>query len=158
MNHKTNNEALSDEQLALLAENVAPVNLDNQTKKNMLKMIKCGIDGACPEGGKTIFSKNSEWQTLSKYISVKVLHQDVKNKIQIAIWKLQPGANIQSHQHMNDEECLVLEGTIRIGEHRLAAGDFHFMQKDSVHPPITTDDGALLYLKHDLCEGMPILG
>ena len=59
-----------------------------------------------------------------------------------------------SHRHATDEECLVLEGSVNIGGHVLNKGDFHIMDSGSFHTDVTTESGAVLYLKHDLLDAL----
>ena len=116
--------------------------------------IKQRINTHCPEGGKTIYKGEGEWFAISDKISIKILHQDFESKIQSALWRLKPGAVIPGHRHHHDEECLVMEGDIRIGQHKLSSGDFHLMHGGSYHPDLVSDHGALLYLRHDMHENL----
>ncbi len=58
-----------------------------------------------------------------------------------------PGASVARHMHRADEECVVLEGSVRIGDLLLHAGDFHLGREGSEHPLATTDTGAVFYLR-----------
>ena len=52
--------------------------------------------------------------------------------------------------HADDEECLVLEGEVSVGDLRLRAGDFHVAARGSQHPRLESRPGALLLLSHAL--------
>lgn len=152
MNHNDNEEILSQHELMLLAESSPTTTIESSLKQRMRGAIKKRIDGECPEGGMTHRANLQEWFELNEHISIKILHQDHKNKVQTALWRLKPGAVITSHRHDNDEECLVLEGSVRVGSHILREGDFHTMEKGSYHSDLVSDTGAMLYLKHDMHE------
>jgi len=61
--------------------------------------------------------------------------------------KLEPGAAVVPHDHPVDEECLVLEGEARIGELVVRAGDYHLAPRGKPHGMITSEHGALLFLR-----------
>lgn len=61
--------------------------------------------------------------------------------------RLQAGAQIPAHGHDAHEECLVLEGTVRIADQTVWAGDFHFAPRGVRHTPIVAVTAALLYLR-----------
>lgn len=148
MSLKPSEEMLSDDDAILLADNIAPVKMNAQQKSRIWSSIVGKLANECPEGGYTITAKEGEWQDYNDQVQVKVLHRDEATGLQSALWRLQPGAVIKSHQHTADEECLVLEGSILVGGHPLKAGDFHFMESGSEHPDVTSEQGALLFLKH----------
>lgn len=147
-----NDKLLTEKDLVLLAESTAPIPLEADAKARMKQGIKNRLSGECPDGGSTIRASITEWFALNDKISIKILHQDHEKKIQTAIWKLKPGAVITAHRHSNDEECLVLEGSVNIGNHTLHAGDYHIMNQGSYHSDLSSEHGALLFLKHDMHE------
>lgn len=100
-----------------------------------------------PPGSSTLFSDEGVWLKFDDFIDFKILHAEPARKQQTALWRLKPGANFPPHGHRSDEECLVLSGSVAIGSHRLRAGDFHYMYAGAKHPPITTEDGALLLIR-----------
>lgn len=148
MNMTTQDEQQSA--IATMATDIEPLPLDSQLKNALKQKVMQQIKAACPSGGITVRANEVDWLHITPQLSIKILSQDTEKKVQIAYWRLQPGGIIPPHSHHNDEECLVLEGDIRIGDHTLFAGDFNIMKKGSNHGPITTVGGALLYLKHDI--------
>jgi anti-sigma factor ChrR (cupin superfamily) len=60
--------------------------------------------------------------------------------------KVIPGTKYPEHNHTGPEECYVLEGSIRVGDNVLKAGDFHHADPGSHHGELVSDDGALLLL------------
>src|SRR4051794_8966372 len=66
----------------------------------------------------TVPSGADGWQRLLPGIQRKVLHQDAE--VMSYLLKFAPGAVLPAHRHPMDEECVVLEGTLRIGDMVLA--------------------------------------
>jgi anti-sigma factor ChrR (cupin superfamily) len=60
---------------------------------------------------------------------------------------MQPGASIQGHHHASAEECLVLEGDLRIGDLHLKAGDYHVAAEGSIHPVLRSQGGAVMFVR-----------
>lgn len=147
---------LDEQQLAIvtMATDIEPLPLDSQLKNLLKQKVMQQIKAPCPPGGTTVRADEVDWIKMAPDLSMKVLSQDKQKNVQIAYWRLQPGGTIPPHSHHSDEECLVLEGDIRIGDHTLFAGDFNIMKKGSSHGPITTVGGALLYLKHDIPDSV----
>lgn len=152
MNHNDNEEVLSQHDLTLLAESSPATPVDSLVKQRMRATIKKRIDDGCPVGGITNRASLQEWFEMDEHVSIKILHQDHVKKVQTALWRLKPGAVIAGHRHKNDEDCLVLEGSVQFGNHILREGDFHTMEPGSYHPDIFSETGALLFLKHDMSK------
>jgi len=51
------------------------------------------------------------------------------------------------HVHGQDEECMVLEGEVRIGDLVVRAGAYHLAPRGVAHEPISSEHGALLFLR-----------
>lgn len=149
-----NDKSYSQSDTEILAEDLVEKPMPDSLRAKLKSRVFDKINAACPEGGESCFEKQSEWVSVTADIDVKVLTQDHEKKLQTAYWRLKPGTVVPSHYHNNDEDCLVIEGDIRFGEHSLNAGDFHMMKKGTTHPPMTTVSGALLYLKHDIHEDL----
>ena len=93
----------------------------------------------------TVQAHEGVWQPFGPGVQLKLLH--AAGDVWSYLLKLEPGAQLPTHRHPVDEECMVLEGTVQVGELRVAAGGFHLGRKDVLHAPITALDGALLYLR-----------
>jgi quercetin dioxygenase-like cupin family protein len=110
------------------------------------------------ECGKTctpliVRAAENEWRALAPGVSIKLLRTDTAARNMTAYFRLEPGASLGSHEHTQPEECLVLEGEIFIGAHRLAAGDMHLAATGSVHAAVTSPRGALLLVRGQMCTG-----
>ena len=152
--HEQYDEILEPSDLQMLAEEVSAIELSAGIKNSIKERVMNRVMAPCPEGGQSSYAEKADWTKITDKLDVKVLTQDLEKKIQTAYWRLKPGAVVPGHYHHNDEDCLVIEGDIRFGDHHLYAGDFHSMKQGSTHPSMTTSNGALLYLKHDIHEDL----
>jgi anti-sigma factor ChrR (cupin superfamily) len=85
------------------------------------------------------------WQAFGPGLQLKVLNE--ADGIMSYLVKLAPGASLPPHRHPVDEECMVLEGELQIGDLRVAAGGFHLGRKNMLHDRIMTVDGAVIFLR-----------
>jgi len=92
---------------------------------------------------------NVGWQIFWPNVWVKVLRQDLHNKKQTALFRVLPGGVVPARAHTRDEECLVLEGEVFIGEHRVSQGDLHVAGPDGCYRDITTRTGAMLMVRSE---------
>jgi hypothetical protein len=59
-----------------------------------------------------------------------------------------PGARLPPHRHPADEECIVLDGRLRIGSHtEVAQNAYHRAHAGSLHPSIVAPEGATIFLR-----------
>lgn len=83
-------------------------------------------------------------------ISIRMLHVDQKQKQFSALMKVEPGAVYPHHHHDGYEECLVLEGTLMVGDTKMVAGDYQRADAGSDHVDQWSETGALLYINAPL--------
>lgn len=94
----------------------------------------------------TVKADDDRWRPFAPGVERKVLH--LSEGIMSYLLRLAPGATLPAHRHPIDEECVVLEGTLRIGDNlELRAGGFHLGRKNVAHASITSDLGAIIYLR-----------
>ncbi len=94
----------------------------------------------------TVHAHENTWQPFLDRIEFKLLNHVAG--VASYLLRLQPGAVLPAHRHPIDEECIVLEGELRIGERLvLKAGGFHLARKELPHADITTDSGAVIFLR-----------
>lgn len=126
-------DAQRDEPVAALA--------DARVKRKLLARI-----AAAETRHLTIQPEGGAWQPFGAGIEIKVLHE--ADGVMSYLLRLAPGAVLQPHRHPIDEECVVLEGRLRIGASiELGTGGFHLARRDALHAPITTVDGATIFLR-----------
>jgi len=85
------------------------------------------------------------WRNFLPGIDRKVLHE--RDGVMSYLLKFAPGAVLPAHRHPQDEECVVLEGTLRIGELVLGPGGFHMVRQGVLDADSTTDEGCVIYLR-----------
>jgi quercetin dioxygenase-like cupin family protein len=90
--------------------------------------------------------RDSEWKVLTKSLHVKLLHDDGKTISWLL--KLLPGGCLPQHDHADGvEECLVMEGELKINGEPFKAGDYQVAYPGSVHHEVASETGAVLFLK-----------
>lgn len=101
----------------------------------------------------TLQPGQGDWQRFGDGLTLKVLHE--RDGIMSYLVRLAPGASLPAHRHPVDEECVVLEGEVAIGELRVAAGGFHLGRAGVLHDRLRSDGGALIFLRGAVPE--PVL-
>lgn len=85
----------------------------------------------------------SQWRPLVPGIRVKPLSRSQR----AFLLDISAGASLPVHRHREDEECVVLRGEVRMREIRVQAGDYHLAPATSRHAPLSSPEGALIYLR-----------
>ena len=85
------------------------------------------------------------WQPFAPGVTMKVLHE--AGDTLSYLLRLQPGASLPPHRHPQDEECLVLEGEMHIGELVIGAGGYHLGRRGVLHDQLSSPGGALIFLR-----------
>lgn len=93
----------------------------------------------------TIRAAEGSWKPFLPKVAIKVLRREAG--IQTYLLRLDPGGVLLPHEHPEDEECIVLEGEVRIGDVVATQGDYHLAPKGVDHEAIVSDKGALLFLR-----------
>lgn len=102
----------------------------------------------------TIDADDGDWQPWLPGVAIKVLREHAGTLSYLL--RLDPGAEIPPHRHLLDEECLVLDGRLRIGSSiEVGPGAYHLAHSGSLHASIRTEEGATLFLRGavpDACQ------
>jgi anti-sigma factor ChrR (cupin superfamily) len=100
----------------------------------------------------TVKPDDDGWQPFGRGLTIKVLNESAG--IASYLVRMEPGSSLAPHRHPVDEECVVLEGTLLIGELVVPTGSFHMAHKDDLHDRVRTTDGALIFLRgaSPVCE------
>ncbi len=77
---------------------------------------------------------------------VKSLHVDPATQYMTSLVRMAPGSKYPAHRHSGAEQCLVLEGDVRLGDVALAAGDYERAEAETIHGTIETKSGCLLLI------------
>ncbi|MGH8760062.1 MAG: cupin domain-containing protein [Burkholderiales bacterium] len=144
-------DVLSHELEEALLTAVAPQFPDSeraaQLKQRVLEKVRAAADNE-PAAYSTIHSNEGPWISVGPLVDMKVLRQDGDSAS--FLLRVQAGGQLPDHVHLEEEECLVLEGSLLLGEGvMLRAGDYHRAPKGSPHGPASTKTGVLLFLRSD---------
>ncbi|MEN9628530.1 MAG: hypothetical protein RJA10_1757 [Pseudomonadota bacterium] len=104
----------------------------------------------------TIEAGAAGWRPFVDGVSIKVLreHQGTMSYL----LKLQPGAQVPAHRHPVDEECIVLEGRLRVGSQvEIGPGGYHLAHRGALHAAIHSDTGATIFLRGAVPDGSQML-
>jgi quercetin dioxygenase-like cupin family protein len=86
------------------------------------------------------------WQPFADGVQIKVLHEN--EGILSYLLRFAPGARLEAHRHPADEECLVLEGVLKVGSQtEVGPGGYHLARAGSLHASISTETGATIFLR-----------
>lgn len=136
-------EALTD----ALLEAQSPI-LPPPDRASALRQRVLSVTGAAHPGSidhLTIRGVEGIWLPLLPGISMKLLREDVSTRSYLL--RMAPGATLPAHGHSHEEECMVLEGDVRLGDVHVHAGDYHLARSGLPHGDVHTDGGCLLFLR-----------
>ena len=105
----------------------------------------------------TVDVGDGHWQPFGEGVQITVLreHQGVMSYL----LRLAPGARLPAHRHPMDEECIVLEGTLKVGTRiEVGPGGYHLAHQGALHAPVSTLTGATIFLRGAVPEAEHALG
>jgi anti-sigma factor ChrR (cupin superfamily) len=104
----------------------------------------------------TIDEDDGDWQPFLEGVAIKVLREHAG--MLSYLLRLQPGAVLPPHRHPHDEECIVLEGRLRVGSRiEIGPGGYHLAHSGALHASITTETGATIFLRGAVPEAGQVL-
>lgn len=136
--------------LEALAEALPAPDLSAPRRRCLRDRVLAAVREAAPALTETVRGAPLRWQEAWQGVWLKVLRRDLARDLQVTLLRLSPGGRIPEHAHVKEEECVVLEGEVLIGTHRLQQGDFHLAQAGARHPDITSPSGALLLVRSEI--------
>ena len=95
----------------------------------------------------TVRPEAGEWEKFSPRIKMKVLRREADGSSMSYLLKFEPGAFLVPHKHHIDEECVVLEGMVTIGDELVGPGTYHLAPRGMIHAPIRSEHGAILFIR-----------
>jgi anti-sigma factor ChrR (cupin superfamily) len=114
----------------------------------MLKRVLAAIP---PPETRTVRAAAVAWNELAPGVTVRLLRVDHEAGNMTAYIRMAPGSMFGAHSHSQSEECLILEGEIFIGTHRLHAGDMHVAEAGTEHAKVSSPRGALMLVRGQIC-------
>jgi anti-sigma factor ChrR (cupin superfamily) len=85
-------------------------------------------------------------------VRIRVLYTDAPRNQFSALVRMAPGASYPRHVHGGPEECLVLEGDLRLGREVFGPGDYQRAPTGSSHDVQRTEHGCLLLINSSLTD------
>ena len=95
----------------------------------------------------TIRDGTGEWITVLPGVEKQTLFVDHNTNTESFYLRLAPGSNVPAHEHETAEECLMLSGSMEIGDLRLESGDYHVAAAGTQHEPIVSREGAVVFVR-----------
>lgn len=157
--------------VAALARALAPVTPDPGTRETLLRRVASRGEtatGASPMRGPVlqesvheaqraalVIKRASEasWERIAiPGITLRTLFVDEENNHFTALVRMAPGTSYPRHIHRGPEECLVLEGDLRVGDTVLHAGDYQRAPAGTEHGVQSTEHGCLLLITSSLTD------
>ena len=142
-------EVLDPATLQRMAQAISPAEPSAADKQAMHARIMARIRDEAPPGTVTTRASQMQWIAAGPGVEVMLLRMDAQRNDQTVLIRMQPGSEVVGHRHTQEEECLVLEGEVFIGSHRLSRGDMHVAKPGAVHAPIRAPAGALLLIRSE---------
>jgi len=136
---------LDDETLQSLGEAIAPFELSPDQRAQMRARIMERV--APPQRTATVRGSSVQWRQVWPGVWVQQLYLDSQTRAQTTLVRMDPGSVIPAHVHDHDEECLVMEGEILLGDYAVRRGDYHVAHAGSAHGALTAPSGALFMIR-----------
>jgi hypothetical protein len=124
---------------------VAPDAADRALLERVRRRLMKSIADDSAEHHVVVTPDQGRWLPFMPGIARKVLHDGPG--VMCYLLRFAPGAVLPAHRHPIDEECVVLEGSVRIGARLLPAGSFQRVPQDILEGDATSDGGAVTYLR-----------
>ena len=144
------NNILDDDITEFLADSQIPEAVPDQMRTrlrgNLLDQIAREAAGQ-GEGYTTVRANEGEWVQALPGAEIKILLQQDEDGPLSYLARLEAGFEMPGHVHELDEECIMLEGDLAMGDIYLEAGDYHFSAKGMNLGKHRTKQGALIFLR-----------
>lgn len=104
----------------------------------------------------TIDAQAGAWQPFLDGVAIKVLREHAG--VLSYLLRLDPGAVLPPHRHPLDEECVVLQGSLRVGSStEIGPGGYHLAYGGALHATISAPTGATVFLRGAVPEASQLL-
>lgn len=105
----------------------------------------------------TVDGDDGDWEPFLDGVAIKVLREHAG--VLSYLLRLDPGAVLPPHRHPSDEECVVLEGRLRVGKSiEIGPGGYHLAHRGALHATISTPSGATIFLRGAVPAASQLLG
>ena len=144
---KTDPDIIDQALAGTLAEALNPIAPPTKRAGELKARVMARIRGKKSFDLMTVRADEGKWITLLPGVEKKILHESADGKMQSSLLRMAPGSMIPAHEHVHDEESIMLDGEATVGDIHLSTGDYHFARKGSLHGLVTTKAGCLLFLR-----------
>lgn len=155
MRKAPDSESLTAEEEEALAGAVRPVEMSAEQREALRARILRRAREPAPADTYTVRSAEGEWTRIGPLSEIKLVRRDWQSNNQSMLVRLAAGAEVATHSHTQEEECVVLEGELMIGEHVFRAGDVHIARPGATHVGMRTRTGCLLYIRSEIPPSIP---
>ena len=100
-----------------------------------------------PAAMSVVRANEGDWRAILPGIRIKSLRKG--EGTETTLWRIDAGAVLPAHPHTQQEECLVLEGSVLHGGVEYFAGDYLLAEPGLMHAEFTTTIGALLLIRSE---------
>lgn len=101
-----------------------------------------------PRGVEAVPYEKGGWWKFGDGVDVKSLFIDDEQDTESFLLRIEAGCQVEPHHHDGfHDECIVVEGDISVGDVRFGPGDFHVATSGSVHPPLSSERGGILFVR-----------
>jgi hypothetical protein len=147
MNTKLLDASLSNALLQAQAPTLPPPERARALRDRVLGRVHASRPGN-PLQHLTVHAAEGIWVPLLPGISMKLLREDATTRSYLL--RMAPGARVSGHDHIHEEECMVLQGDVWLGDIHAHAGAYHLARSGVPHGVVHSDGGCLLFLRGQL--------
>jgi len=116
------------------------------------RMLENIMQHVCVPAMKVTRKNEGQWLGILPGISIKVLRTNIAEKNQTTLWHLQAGASVPRHQHSQEEECLVLEGSLVHAGVEYFPGDYLIAPIGMAHDFLSAPNGAIFLIRGEIID------
>ncbi len=127
----------------LIPELAPPVDARKRILANILQCTAAPIM-------QVVRHNEGEWREIFPGVTIKLLREDIAERSQTTLWRMQPGASVPRHQHSQNEECLVLEGSLVQAGIEYFPGDYLLSPIGLTHDHFVAPQGALFLIRGEI--------
>ncbi|HUS07181.1 MAG TPA: cupin domain-containing protein [Bryobacteraceae bacterium] len=135
------------ETAALIPQVLEDIKPHPRVKEKLLASIGANSTLLEPIPGIFVLPQSGDWKkTPFKGVWTKTLYVERETGFVTSLLRMDAGSSYPPHYHVGVEQCLVLEGSVRLGEIALRSGDFEYATAGTTHGMVQTDTGCLLMI------------
>jgi len=138
---------LPEELVCVIAESITHVAPPSSRASELKSRVMARIQGKKAFDLMTVRVNDGEWITLLPGVEKKILSNHDEGRLQSYLLRMAPGSTLPSHDHITDEESIMLEGEAMVGDIHLSSGDYHYAPKGSIHGLVSTRSGCLVFVR-----------